>query len=139
MKKLLLLISCAAIGFAGQAQSLHFVNLNPASTNLTGPNNQVMQSYAQVQNTGAVTLTVKVTRTVNNLAPNHVSNFCFAGQCYPSAVSNSLTVNIDPGSVIDSVNALLADLNPLNTNGISDVTYKAFDVDNPSEIGRAHV
>lgn len=134
MKKLLLLFTSAAISLSINAQSLQFVNLNPATTSLTGPNNLMMQSYVQVQNTGAVTLTVKVTRTVNNLANNHVSNFCFAGVCYPSATSNSLTVNIDPGAVADSEHVTLrADLNPLNTNGISDVTYCAYDVDNPSD------
>ncbi len=93
-----------------------------------------MQAHAQVQNIGAVTLSVKVTRTINSLALNHVSNYCFAGVCYPSATSNSLTVNIDPGAVADSEHVTLrADLNPLFTDGISDVTYCAYDIDNPSD------
>jgi hypothetical protein len=134
MKKLLLLISSAAISFSINAQSLQFVNVHPESQSITGPNNVMMQGHAQVQNIGAVTLTVKVTRTINNLANNHVSNFCFAGVCYPSSSNNSLPVNIDPGAVSDSEHVTLrADLNPLNTNGISDVTYCAYDVDNPSD------
>ena len=134
MKKLLLLIVCAGISLSLSAQSLEFVNLNPNSTSLSGPNDQMMQSYVQVRNKGAVTITVKVKRTVNLLAANHVSNYCFAGVCYPSATSNSLSVNIDPGPVADSTNVTLrADMNPLLTNGISDVTYCAYDVDNESD------
>ena len=134
MKKLLLLVSSAAISFSITAQSLQFVNLSPASTSLTGPNNQTFQSIAFVQNVGTVTLTVKITRTINNLAANHASNFCFAGVCYPAITNTSLTVNIDPGAVVDTANVkFTADLNPVNTNGISEVTYCAYDVDNPSD------
>lgn len=116
------------------AQSLQFVNMNPSTTTLSGPNDQMMQSYVQVKNVGAVTITVKVKRTVNSLATNHISNFCFAGVCYPSAVSTSLGWNIDPGAVADSEHVTLrSDLNPLSTNGISEVTYCAYDADNESD------
>jgi len=134
MKKLVLLLSFAAAGFSLAAQSLEFVNLTPSSTSLSGPNDQMMQSYVQVRNKGTVSLTVKVKRTVNTLATNHVSNFCFAGVCYPSAVSTSLAWNIDPGAVADSEHVTLrADMNPLSTNGISDVTYCAYDADNEGD------
>jgi hypothetical protein len=134
MKKLVLFISCAALSLSLTAQSLQFVNINPVSTTLSGPNDVMMQSHLQVKNIGPVTLTVKVKRTVNNLATNHVSNFCFAGVCYPSAVSTSLAWNIDPGAVADSEHVTLrADLNPLSTNGISEVTYCAYDADNESD------
>ena len=134
MKKLLLVISAAALSLSLSAQSLEWVNINPG-TSVSGPNDQTFVPYAQIKNNSSNYLTVKVKRVNNNLATNHVSNFCFAGVCYLSTVSVSLfSVDIPPNSIADSTNGTLrADLNPGATNGISEVTYCAYDVDNEAD------
>jgi hypothetical protein len=134
MKKLLLSLIASVFCISVFAQSLEWVNINPG-TNVSGPNNQTFAPYAQIKNNSANTLTVKVKRVNNNLAPNHISNFCFAGVCYLSTVSTSLfSVSIDPNSMADSANGTLrADLNPASTDGISEVTYCAYDVDNEAD------
>ncbi|MEO8087150.1 MAG: T9SS type A sorting domain-containing protein [Bacteroidota bacterium] len=134
MKKLLLFIMCAAFGLSMQAQSLEFVNLNPNTTTINGPNDFVMAAYAQVKNNSAIGLTVKVRRTINSLATNHVNNFCFAGYCYPSTQDLSLPIDINPGQVTDSSHVTLrSDLNPTFTNGISTITYTAYNIDDPND------
>src|SRR6187549_1418124 len=101
MKKLLLFISAAAVSLSLSAQSLEWVNINPG-TSVSGPNNETFAPYAQIKNNSANYLTVKVKRVTNNLAPNHVSNFCFAGVCYTSNVSVSLfSVDIPNNSMAD--------------------------------------
>ncbi len=116
------------------AQSLEFVNINPG-TSVSGPNNITFAPYAQVKNNSANFITVKVKRTINSLAPSHVSNFCFGGVCYTSNVSvSTFSVDINPNSMADSTNGTLrADLNPAGVDGVSEVTYCAYNVDNESD------
>jgi len=134
MKKLLLSIVASAFCLSLSAQSLEWVNINPG-TSVSGPNNETFAPYAQIKNNSANFLTVKVKRVNNNLATNHISNFCFAGVCYTSNVSTSIfSVDIAPNSMADSLNGTLrADLNPASTDGISEVTYCAYDVDNEAD------
>ncbi|CAN5390977.1 hypothetical protein BH11BAC1_BH11BAC1_13930 [soil metagenome] len=130
MKKLVLLIASVAVGFTMQAQSLEFVNMDPATTTINGPNDTIMAAHAQVKNKGTIGITVKVRRTINSIVTNHIANFCFAGVCYASSTDLSLPIDINPGEVTDSLHVTLrADLNPYLTNGITTITYTAFNVD----------
>lgn len=135
MKKPILLLSALCFSFSLFATSnLEFVNMNPNSNNVSGPNDDVMETYVQVKNNGPIGITVKVRRTINNLATNHVANFCFAGYCYVASQDLSLPIDINPGSVTDSVHVTLkSDLNPMSTNGVTTITYTAFNVDDESD------
>lgn len=135
MKKLLLLASAVCFSFSLFATSnLVFVNLQPNTTTINGPNDSVMATYVQVKNTGSIGITVKVRRTINSIATNHVSNFCFAGYCYISTQNISLPIDINPGDVTDSLHVTLrSDLNPASSNGVSTITYTAFNVDDESD------
>ena len=134
MKKLLLLITILSLSRLLSAQSLEFVNINPG-TSLSGTNNVVFAPYAQVKNNSTNTITVKVKRIINTLSTGHISNFCFAGYCYVAATNvSAYSVDIAPGAVVDSVNVTLrADLNPIGNDGISDITYSAYDIFNESD------
>ena len=116
------------------AQSLEFVNFDPVNTSLNGPNDQLMQSYVQVKNNGAIGVTVKVRRHIDVLATNHVANFCFAGYCYVATQDLSLPVDINPGEVTDSLNVTLrSDLNPASSNGVTTISYTAYNTDDESD------
>jgi hypothetical protein len=134
MKKQLLLIAATVLSLSLSAQSLEFVNIHPG-TQLAGPNDQVFEPYTMIRNNSANDLTVKVKRSVNNLAPGHASNFCFGGVCYLSQVNVSLQSALIPANSLgDSLSGTLrADLNPLSFDGISEVTYTAYDVDNEND------
>jgi hypothetical protein len=133
MKKLLLIISLSVCSIFVSAQ-IEFVNIQPG-TSLSGPNNVTFAPYAQVKNAGANWVTVKVKRIIVTLAPGHLSNFCFAGYCYTSNVSISpFSVDIAPGTVADSaLGTLRADLNPNSADGISEISYCAYNIDDESD------
>jgi hypothetical protein len=136
MKKLLLLVTSAAFSLSLSAQSLQWVNINPGLS-VSGPNNETFDPYAQVKNISANDISVRVIRTVNNLANGHSSNFCFGGVCFLPGTDESpanLAVYVPAGQVADSVpGTLRADLNPLGFDGISEVTYCVYNVDDVSD------
>lgn len=128
MKKVLLsLFLMSSLGAIAQSS----FELTVPTTYIGGTTNVVLQSHAYVKNIGSGSVDVKVSRTVNTLSPNHTSNFCFNGACYPPATSiTPQAVTMNPG---DTINSFLGDLNPNSTSGISYVTYCFYDVNNPSD------
>lgn len=128
MKKLYSFIILLLLAGSIQAQSLSPQN---ATLLIPGDGTSLLQGYVDIYNIGNTDLDVLVERTVDNLAVNHVSNFCWGPACYPPNVSISPLSEFIP--VGGFSNTFRGDLNPNFTSGLSRVTYCFYDMNNQSD------
>lgn len=129
MKKFYLLIVLWLVaGGSLHAQSFSYQN---ATLYLQGDGSTILEGTVDIYNISAVDLGVKVARTNNNLAPNHLSYFCWGTQCYGPLTDTSQTTETIPAGTFN--NTFKGDLNPGFSMGLSRVTYCFFDVNNPGD------
>jgi hypothetical protein len=110
--------------------SVNGQSLTSSNQYITGDPSILLQGHVTINNISTSAKSVLVERRVNNLAPGHVSYFCW-GNCYTPSVSLSTdTVLIGAGSDTD---VFKGDLETNNNLGVSLVTYCFFDVNNQSD------
>jgi hypothetical protein len=125
MKKLYLILSFAVISLGAFAQSFTATNIY-----FSGDPMNFIEGHATINNISGTAKDVYVVRTVNNLAPNHNSYFCWV-QCYTPQVDVSPDfINIPAGGNTD---LFRGDLEVNATPGNSQVTYCFYDAANMSD------
>ena len=123
MKKLYILVSLIAFGFAAQAQS----SFTATNMFFTGDPMYFVEGHVTITNISGSAKDVAVVRTINNLAPNHSSYFCW-GNCYTAAVDTSPDLNNIPAGTFTDI--FRGDLETNVTPGNSQVTYCFYDSNN---------
>lgn len=129
MKKIILFTFIGLVSFGLSAQNLFLTNY---TTNQTGNASQAnIDAHVTIENHAATNLNVMAQRVLNNLAPNHLNNFCYGIQCYGPSTS------ISPGPELimagGSDNTFKSTLLTNGSAGISEVKYCFFDQNNNSD------
>lgn len=138
MKKLctIFVLAVCLLGLQSQAlysQGLQIVDAPP--TILTASTNEAYIShYVYVKNTDFTSKVLMVERTINELAPEHSTVFCFAGECYLPERNISKEYELKGGATTPQTFALNPKLEDIYGHpGTSKITYTIYDRDNPSD------
>ncbi len=122
-------LGLAGLVLAAQVNAQSLVPIN-GTFYMQGDPNTLMQAHVGIHNTAPSALDVEVVRSVNNLAPNHFSYFCWGVTCYGPGTSWAPAENIMTGATDTS---FLGYLNPAGNAGISSVIYCFYDVNNQQD------
>lgn len=120
-----LVLSCGSV----LAQNMFLTNY---TLNMSGTvNDPPLDSYVTIQNNGTGSMDVSLERTSQTLAPGHFNNFCFITSCWGFNVTYPPTPASIAGGSAD--NSFKSQLNHFGNAGSSTVTYRFYDVNNPSD------
>jgi hypothetical protein len=123
MKKLLLTALLAVPALFASAQNIHIISTD---TTLTSNNFDEQHLTLMIRNQGLESMDISVHRTVNNLAPEHQSFFCFGQICNgPNQDDSPEIISMSPGQA-DST--FIGYIRPNDAEGVSTVKYCFFDV-----------
>lgn len=125
MKKLYLL-GFIFLPFLIKAQSIQVLN---AQANQNSDGSTTVESHADVKNNSSTEKIVRVERVATNLTSGHVTYFCW-DECFPPSGAISGNDTLAAGA---TTNIFISYLIPNSITGISTVTYKYFDVNNPND------
>jgi len=125
MKKLYIL-GFLLMPFMMKAQSLQILN---AQANQNSDGSTTVESHADVKNSSASEKIVRVERIATNLTSGHITYFCW-DECFPPSGIISGNDTLAAGA---TTNIFISYLIPNSINGMSTVTYKYYDVNNPTD------
>jgi hypothetical protein len=128
MKKIYLILCVISLFYNASAQSLSIYNPNNNLQDTAGF--YIIEGTVDVVNISGSTKLVGMYRKINNLAPGHVSSFCWGINCYSSVTDTSTY----PESMSPNDTSLArADLLPMDSAGYSEVSYCWYDLNNPAD------
>jgi hypothetical protein len=128
MKKIYLILLAISFLYNAKAQSLIIQNANNILQDTAGF--FIIEGTATVVNISSSTKDVMMYRKINNLAPGHISAFCWGINCYAPFTDTS----VYPVSMPSNDSALArADLLPMDSAGYSEVAYCWYDLNNPAD------
>jgi hypothetical protein len=103
------------------------------------PEDDLILSHLEVTNNSEGAIDVKVRRVVNYLVPGSVNAFCWGGLCFSPETSvspNFLTLEAGATTTFEDFSG---DYQPVNTSGISSITYEFFNAADSSDFAGAIV
>jgi hypothetical protein len=103
-----------------------------STVQVSGPLDETIHSYFNIQNTGTDTLRIKVRKIENSLVPGSGNLFCFNGNCYTTPVSGNI-LTLAPGQITDNSNFFYGDYDATGNSGMSSITYVFFNYDNSND------
>lgn len=135
MKKNILIVLSLIAALPGYLIAQSFSIPNPTYTHVSDLSSNTATVSIPILNASNFTLDVIVSKVSNNVTPPHASKFCFGISCYDTSETSSGVISFGA----NSTEYLIADLDKYGAVGNSDVTYRIFDTNNPSDFSEVQI
>ena len=127
--------------FSGSASLAQYITIkdtlgntiNSGSTvSVSGPLDETIHCFFNIQNTGTDSLRIKVRKIENSVVSGSGNLFCFNGNCYTTPVSGNI-LTLAPGQITDNQTFFYGDYDANGNAGMSSITYVFFNYNNPND------